>query len=211
MYANTRPVIFLGGGGDIEASAELDAIFFAGLRHAAKILYIPTAMDSEMYHDATKWFTKLIGMYSDTIDCVTMTENNVNEIKFDDFDAVYIGGGNTYKLLDFVVSNKLGGKLRTFIKSGKVFYGGSAGAILTGKTINTASEMDPKLDYKYDKGLNWLNGASVSCHWPETKHCTVELLRTSPQKIYCIPENCGILFDVDGNLLRIVGSGVEIL
>lgn len=211
MDANIKPVIFLGGGGDSKASAELDTIFFSELSSDSKILYIPTALEPERYLSAAEWFTKVVRMYSDTIDFVMMTEDNVNKIDFNNFDAVYIGGGNTYKLLDFIFSNKLDGKLRTFIESGKLFYGGSAGAILTGKTINTASEMDPRLNYKYDKGLNWLCDASVSCHWPETKHCVVELLKNNPQKIYCIPENCGLLFDVAGNLLRTVGSGIEIL
>jgi len=211
MDANVKPVIFLGGGGGSKASADLDTIFFSDLSPDSKILYIPTALEPERYPGATEWFTKVLRMYSDTIDFVMMTEDNVDKIDFNNFDAVYIGGGNTYKLLDFIFSNKLDSKLRTFIESGKLFYGGSAGAILTGRTINTASEMDPRLNYKYDKGLDWLCGASVSCHWPETKHCTVELLKNNPQKIYCIPENCGLLFDVNGNLLRTVGSGVEIL
>lgn len=211
MDANKKAVIFLGGGGGSKASAELDTIFFSLLKKDARILYIPTALDPERYPGAVEWFTKVIRLYSDTIDFTMMTEDNVNQFNFDDFDAVYIGGGNTYKLLDFIISNNLDQKLRAFIDSGKLFYGGSAGAILTGKTINTAAEMDPRLSYKYDNGLNWLKDASVSCHWPETKHCTDELLENNPQKIYCIPENCGLLFDVKGDLLRTVGSGVEIL
>lgn len=211
MDANIKPVIFLGGGGDSKDSAELDTIFFSSLENNAHILYIPVALNPEKYPAAHKWFTNLIKQYSYGLNFTMLFEDNINQLSFDDFDAVYIGGGNTYKLLDFIISNNLDKKLRTFIESGKLFYGGSAGAILTGQTINTASEMDSRLNYKYDKGLNWLCGASVACHWPETKHCTFELLKTSPQKIYCIPEHCGILFDINGNLLRTVGTGIEIL
>lgn len=211
MDANVKAVIFLGGGGGSKASADLDTIFFSKLSNNAHILYIPTALESERYPGAVEWFTKVVRLYSDTIDFTMMTEDNVNEIDFDNFDAVYIGGGNTYKLLDFIIVNNLDKKLRAFIESGRLFYGGSAGAVLIGKTINTASGMDPKLDYKYDAGLNWLQNASVSCHWPESKDSATKVLETDAQKIYCIPENCGLLFDVDGNLVRTVGSGVEIL
>jgi len=30
-------------------------------------------------------------------------------------------------------------------------------------------------------------------------------------KIYCIPENCGMIFNTDGELLMTVGTGTEIL
>lgn len=211
MGTDVKPVIFLGGGGGADDSVRLDTIFFSKLSSNARILYIPTALEPERYAGASKWFAGVVRLYSKTINFVMMTDDNVEQFNLNDFDAVYVGGGNTYKLLDFIISNKLNKKLRAFIESGKLFYGGSAGAIITGKTIKTASAMDPRLNYKYDKGLNWLKGASVSCHWPENEASIVNLFKKEPQKIYCIPENCGLLFDINGTLVRKVGVGIKVL
>lgn len=78
---------------------------FSSLLPKATILYIPTVLDPERYPEVAEWFAKIVRLYSDTIDFVMMTEDNVNKIDFNNFDVVYIGGGNAYKLLDFFQTN----------------------------------------------------------------------------------------------------------
>jgi dipeptidase E len=206
-----RPAIYLGGGGGAEDSAALDTIFFGNLPSDGTILYIPLALDSANFPGALEWFTGIVRRYSSTLKIEMLTEDNVNITDFGKYDAIYMGGGNVFKLLDFVTTRNLDQKLKDFIKSDKAIYGGSAGAIILGKSINTASAMDDRGDYKYDAGLDLFKGACIACHWPQTDEHVRKFATDNNCKIYCMPETCGLIFDADGNLIETVGEGVEII
>lgn len=208
---NKKATLYLGGGGGAEDSARLDTIFFNTLPATGRILYVPLAMDSGNYTGGLEWFTSVVRLYSDTIAIEMLNDQTGKNIILDDYDAVYIGGGNTFKLLDNVLKYGLDKKLITFMKSGKPVYGGSAGAIIMGRSIKTAAAMDERGDYKQEDGLNLLQGACVACHWPETSEHVKKVAKENKFKVYCIPENCGLIFDVDGNLLETVGKEVEII
>ena len=203
--------IFLAGGGGYEDSVELDKHFFDCIPENGKILYCPAAMNSDRYQSAQEWFTDLVRRYSETASIELLTENNANSVNLNDYDAVFIGGGNTYKLLDFIIKSGLDSKLKDYLKSGGIIYGGSAGAIIMGKSIDTAHEMDDSRGYKYTAGLDLLDGACVACHWPRSADYVRNFTAQNKHKIYCIPENCGMIFGPDGELLMTVGSGTEIL
>ena len=208
---NKKATLYLGGGGGAEDSARLDTIFFNTLPATGRILYVPLAMDSGNYTGGLEWFTSVVRLYSDTIAIEMLNDQTGKNIILDDYDAVYIGGGNTFKLLDNVLKYGLDKKLITFMKSGKPVYGGSAGAIIMGRSIKTAAAMDERGDYKQEDGLNLLQGVCVACHWPETSEHVKKVAKENKFKVYCIPENCGLIFDVDGNLLETVGKEVEII
>jgi len=46
------------------------------------------------------------------------------------YDTVYIGGGDTFKLLKLIRESGFDEKLLRYYKSGGAIYGGSAGAII---------------------------------------------------------------------------------
>jgi dipeptidase E len=211
MTEKKNPAIYLGGGGGAEDSAALDAMFFRKLPSDGTVLYVPLALDSANFPGALEWFTGIVRRYSPTLNIEMLTEENVDTMDFNKYDAIYIGGGNVFKLLDFVIIRNIGQKLRDFIKSGKAVYGGSAGAIILGKSINTASEMDDRGDYKHDAGLDLFKGACIACHWPQTYEHVKKFSIENNCKVYCIPETCGLIFDADGNLVETVGNGVEVL
>jgi len=82
------------------------------------------------------------------------------------FKAIYIGGGNTFRLLHLFRSSGFDTALINFMKSGGAVYGGSAGAILLGRDIMTCAHMDPN-DVGLDNttGLDVINGYAVWCHY----------------------------------------------
>lgn len=206
---NKKHALFLGGGGGAEDSARLDEVFFNALSKDGKILYVPLAMDSANYSGGLEWFTGVVRLYSDTISIDMLTDQNADDVDLNRYNAVYIGGGNTFKLLDSVIKYGLAKKIKTFLQSGGLVYGGSAGAIIMGKNIKTAAAMDERGAYEQENGLNLLHDACVACHWPETSEHVKKVARENKFKVYCIPENCGLIFDVNGSLLQIVGEGVE--
>ena len=203
--------IYLGGGGGSSASAALDTVFFGNLPADGTILYIPVALESDRFPSALEWFSGVVRRYSQTLKIEMLTDNHAGIIDFSKYDAVYMGGGNVYKLLDFIVKQNLGRKLKDFIKSGKAVYGGSAGAIILGKSVNVASEMDERGNYKYDEGLDLFQGACIACHWPQTDDYVRKFAAENKCRVYCIPENCGLIFDSNGNLVKTIGEGVEVL
>lgn len=102
--------LFLGGGGDTDVSKEMDQCFFTKLNDKSKILYIPTAWETTDidYTSCKEWFLLLIKRYLPTWkNEIILMSDNVKIQNIIDFDAIYIGGGNTYKLLDFLVNNNL--------------------------------------------------------------------------------------------------------
>ncbi|MED3960953.1 Type 1 glutamine amidotransferase-like domain-containing protein [Niallia taxi] len=58
------------------------------------------------------------------------------------FSAIYIGGGNTFSLLNAIRISRLDKALEEFIENEGVIYGGSAGAIILGSNIMACAHMD---------------------------------------------------------------------
>ena len=88
--------LLLAGGGEPEQVKALDE-FFANYVGEGKILYIPVAMDKIPYDECEMWFRKTYLQYKlHNIDVCTDLKNAPN---LDEYKAIFIGGGNTFKLL----------------------------------------------------------------------------------------------------------------
>lgn len=113
-----------------------------------KLLYITIAVDGEKNTDRT-WLEE---EYATILD-LGIKEENIKEYKyeentdFEDYDAIYMIGGNTFYLLKELREKKLDEKIIHAINNGVIYIGSSAGSIILGKTIETA--------LPYDE--NWVN------------------------------------------------------
>ncbi|MBU2578845.1 Type 1 glutamine amidotransferase-like domain-containing protein [Patescibacteria group bacterium] len=199
--------IILSGGGNIEMSFNLDEKYFSLLKNNTKILYIPIALNRTKigFEACYDWFSTVISNHSGEKDIdFTMLFENDEIPDFETYDSIYIGGGNTYKLLDYIYRENVGKKIIDYIKRGGIFYGGSAGAIVLGKDIRTVEEENDN-DYSCFNGLNLLGGQSVICHYEETFD---EKIFKSVQKInsqiIALPENSGII--IGGNIVEMAGK-----
>ena len=66
------------------------------------------------------------------------------EVIGDDFtnaDALFIGGGNTFRLLKTLQERKLLGPIRERVRGGLTYAGSSAGSVITCPTIRTTNDM----------------------------------------------------------------------
>ena len=105
-----------------------------------KILYITTAVDGEKA-DNRGWVEK---EYKTLLD-LGMNESNIveykigNPINIDDFDIMYVIGGNTIYLLDMVRKYNFDKDIKDFINKGKIYIGSSAGSQILGSTISLCS------------------------------------------------------------------------
>lgn len=108
-----------------------------------KVLYITTAPDGEEDDDKS-WMDE---EYKTIID-LGINESNIteykigNEINIDDFDIIYMMGGNTFYLLDVIRKTGFDKVIVDFINKGKIYIGSSAGSEILGNSIDVALGYD---------------------------------------------------------------------
>ena len=205
-----KGIIILSGGGDINQTFCLDEKFFSLLSSHSRILYIPTAMDLTLFQAEScyHWFSSLISMHVKNDKEVDFTMLNESDLipDLNLFNSIYLGGGNTYKLLEYIINNGLDKKIREFILNGGIVYGGSAGAMILGKDIRTFEHENDK-NYINCQGLNLLKDASISCHYSDIKDEELLIVANKiKSNILALPEESGIIFDGVGDIIEKVGD-----
>jgi dipeptidase E len=127
---------------------ELESLF----KHANTITFIPYARPSGISFDAytsiaanalSSISKKVIGLhdFKDPIDAINAAE------------AIFVGGGNTFVLLDTLIKNNLLMPLKAAIENGTPYLGTSAGSNICGVSIKTTNDMP----IVYPKSFNALN------------------------------------------------------
>ena len=105
-----------------------------------KMLYITTAIDGE-FDDDKEWVNE---EYQTLLD-LGIDENKIveykigNDININNFDIIYMMGGNTIYLLDRVRKYNFDKVIKEFINKGKIYIGSSAGSQIIGSTIKLCS------------------------------------------------------------------------
>lgn len=192
--------LLLSGGGEPDQVKALDK-FFAKYVSGGKVLYIPVAMEKMPYSDCEKWFRDTYKKYN-IFDIDVCTDLSVIE-SLQDYKAIFIGGGNTFKLLKEVRESGFDKKLIDYLNNNGFVYGGSAGAIIFGKTIETSSHADKNnVGLKDLSGLNLLNGYDVWCHYRQKKDYKEVLQLKNPTKV--LYEESGLFFD--GTSFKSIGK-----
>ena len=201
--------IILAGGGDENQSKIIDDFFVSLLPDNPKVLYIPTAWQLGTYESCLEWFSGVFN--SRGISDITMWSelSGKDYADLSDFDAIYIGGGNTLSLLHHLKQSGFISILMEFIHSGRVVMGGSAGAIVLGKSIETAS-----MGLDSDKnsvgiddlsGLNLAEDKLIQCHY-ETNQLQEhkEFANKNGVSILAIPEESAVYIEEES--MRALGS-----
>lgn len=168
----TKYKLFLGGGGSADQSRSLDAAFLGNVSSTFPLLYIPHAMERARFPSCLAWLTSTLAPHGLTH--VRMVENlqGIGKAEISRCSGLYIGGGDTGKLLREIKLARFQKQLLTALSLGKPIYGGSAGAIIFGADIRTAPEAKSRSGTAR-LGLNLLNGYSVVCHFKTKDHARV--------------------------------------
>lgn len=199
--------VFLSGGGSEQDSKPLDDEFIEALRNSKieRIVYIPLASPSSALDSCVTWFKKVFAKKVKCIEvCKTLKDKEFTALVNN--AAVYVGGGNTRTLLSAIRKDKVEKSLGNFIARGGIYYGGSAGAIILGKDARSAPETRD-INLTKAKGLNLLNGYSVSCHYSETQpedQQIFEFIDNTSSPVLALRETNGIIFN--GKSLRVIGN-----
>lgn len=86
------------------------------------------------------------------------------------YAALFIGGGNTYKLLLGLKQSGAFNNIKDYINNNGIVIGGSAGAVIFGYDINIITSMDPNDVHLTDTlGFDALSGISIFPHYTNKK------------------------------------------
>lgn len=199
--------LILNGGGDGKAVESARQLLNRVIDHRKKILYIPLAWPDPTCRGCLEFMTgELADVEKAGIEMIRSTEELMSR-DFPDYAALYIGGGNTYKLLRDLKESGAFGKIRKYLtEEDGIVYGGSAGAIIFGKDLDSCNTDDEnEVGLADHTGFNMIGGYSLLCHYTSrnrertelSRKYLLELSKTKP--VYAIPEEDTIYVE-DGRM-----------
>lgn len=203
--------VFLNGGGadiqTIDAYQKLNQI----IDHSKPCLYIPLAMKQDKYEGCYKWITgELKAIEVPGIDMVRSAEE-LSKKDLNDYSFLFIGGGNTFKLLYDLKRSGAYEKISEYINNDGIVFGGSAGAIIFGKDLEACRLADSNdVNLKDINGFDVLNGISILCHFtngtPEKDEKSKQyLLELSQHRTsVALPEEVTLF--VSDNCIEVIGD-----
>lgn len=203
--------VFLNGGGCGEQTTEALKKFNDMIDHTRPLLYIPLAMQRERYPSCHEWIQdELREVNVSSIEMATSADEIVRK-DLSSYCAIFIGGGNTFKLLYELKKSGAFEKIRKFLEHGGVVFGGSAGAIIFGQSLESCMLADKNdVGLQDMAGFDVLNGISLLCHYTngsEEKHqeSTAYLTELSNRlRVIALPEE-DTLF-VNGDKVEVIGT-----
>lgn len=205
--------IFLCGGGSGKVVDIAMNKFESSLDKTKPLLYVPLAMESSRYDSCYEWIKNEMGLINVTnIEMVTSGNELFNK-NLDNYCAIFIGGGNTYKLLKELKDSKSFNKIKEFINNDGIVFCGSAGAIIFGKDIDSCKMQDTNdVGLKDTKGFNILKDYSLLCHlnrndgikFNRDKNSDYLLNFSKGNKTIYLPDDDTIF--IDNNDITIIGG-----
>ena len=204
--------LILNGGGEGASVKSARELLNSLIDHDKKVLWIPLAWPDPTYKDCYEFMTNELADVDKTgIDMIRTTDELMSK-NFTDYACIYIGGGNTYQLLSALKECGAFERIRDYlINEDGIVYGGSAGAIIFGKDLDSCNLDDKNIvGLKDNTGYDMLGGYSLLCHYTsrqperteESRRYLKDLSKTKP--VYAIPEEDTIYIN-DGNM-EVIGD-----
>ncbi len=204
----TQRRLILAGGGRAEDSRPLDERFAEWIGPAGRMLYLPIAMDGQRpytYAQCLDWVSSVYHPLGVTDIEMWTSLANRDHAELDGFDAAFIGGGNTFRLLHLMQQSGFDQALARFVARGGAVHGGSAGAILLGRDIMTCAYMDTnEVGIVDTAGLDLADGYAIWCHYrPENNERIAAYIEQHGFPVLALSERSGV--QVEGKRLSAIG------
>lgn len=204
-------MIFLCGGGSGKQTIEATRRFSDVIDHTKPLLYVPLAMERELYPSCLEWIKEEMREVNITnIEMVTSAGEIVRK-ELMDYSAIFIGGGNTFKLLYELKTSGAFERIKYYIEQDGVVFGGSAGAIIFGESLESCALDDVNhVGLRDIAGFNVLDGVSLLCHYTnrteeKDRKSTEYLTELSKRlKVIALPEE-DTLF-INGDKIEVIGT-----
>lgn len=197
--------IYLSGGGNEKQAFLLDKTFISTLPENGCLLYIPIALrGNKLYSTAHLWMKSVLELHERN-DIQFETVDDLFKLKdLKEFGGIYIGGGNTWSLIQEIKDSNFSYSLLQYAKAGGQIYGGSAGAIILGKRVDTHDD-ENGIGLSDVEGLNLLGNYSVACHFKDDQHDRFKAWAIKNKlPIVCLPEETGLI--IENGIARCAGT-----
>ena len=203
--------LILNGGGSGKQTAITNRLLDEIIDNSKPILYVPLAMDKERYPKCLEWIKgELSSVKCSGID-IAVSGEYIAKKNLSKYAAIFIGGGNTYKLLKELKDSGAFLNIKRYLKSGGVVIGGSAGSIIFGASIDSCAYMDPNDVGLQDlSGFNMIGGMSFAAHYTnqskeKTEAAKEFLLDYSKKKlVIALPEEDSLY--IDNGVMKVIGG-----
>jgi len=138
-----------------------------------RVLFVPYALfDRDKYAATAQQRFEKMGYALTSIHTASHPVQAVTET-----DAIFIGGGNTFRLLKALYDHELPGPIRDRVAGGMPYVGSSAGSNVAGPTIRTTNDMPivqpPSFDalalVSFQLNPHYLDADPNSTHMGETR------------------------------------------
>lgn len=141
-----------------------------------RVLFIPFALHDQNAY-AAKTRERFAGMGYGLESLHELTEATAKRRAVNDAEAIFIGGGNTFRLLKALYDFDLLSAIRQRVDQGMPYIGSSAGSNVAGPTIRTTNDMPivepPSLDalglVSFQINPHYLDADPNSTHMGETR------------------------------------------
>jgi dipeptidase E len=186
-------VIYLGGGGSADDERAVWTPMLAG-RHT--ILLWPFAQPAGAHPGVLRWLRESLAGHGRFEVHLWSTLDGRDPAVLPAYDLLFVSGGNTYALLDEIRQHAWLAPLRSFVRSGGGYYGGSAGAVLAGADIDIAGAVADPNDVGLTEtgGLDLLGGHDVWPHYTTADRPRVrEWVAATGRPVLAVPERSGLV------------------
>ena len=188
----------MSGGGNEKQSFSLDKFFYSTLPKNGRFLYIPIALRGHKLYPTAHLWMKSIAELHERVDVQFETADDPSKYRLEllkEFNGIYIGGGNTWSLIKELKDSGFSDILTQYLQDGGQVYGGSAGAIIMGKRIDTHYD-ENEVNLKDRSGFNLLNNFSVACHFKDEQNERYKMWAANNNlPIICLPEETGLIIE----------------
>lgn len=179
--------------------------------------FIPTAADpyeDKWFMEKDKEFINEIGMQIQEIDLKNENKNSLLS-KLSNIDVIYLSGGNTFYLLNWIRKSGFDQIINQLLEEGKIYVGSSAGSMVAGIDIESAGWDDINLhdentvQLKNKVGLN-LAPFVISPHFVENDRNVLEKRsKTTKYPIIALNDQQAVIYL--NNSYEIIGEGEKII
>lgn len=162
--------VFLNGGGSGEKAFAIYNEINDIIDHDKPVLYVPLAMeeDKHPYDGCYEWIKSEIASIDVPFIKMVRSFEELVSLNYSDYSFIFIGGGNTFRLLKGLKDSGAFAKLKDFMINDGIVFGGSAGAVIMGFDVSCSMDENNVL-LKDTSGLNVLNGYSIFPHYTNYK------------------------------------------
>jgi dipeptidase E len=202
-----RPLIAAGGGSPAQ-EARIWTHFAALVGAHGRVLNVPWAQPDPAERSLARWAETTLAQHGiGHVTTLSSLDGALRELAR--HDAVLLGGGNTYLLLERLRTTGFGPALAAAVARRMPCYGGSAGAIVLGAHIGSAAHLDANTVGSSDLGgLDLCGGHVIWCHYGREDDARIrDFAARHGQPVIALPNDAGVCFAQD-RTFNAIGPGV---